>query len=153
MKRIKTLKLIIALLLLVNIGQLAFFFLNHKSDNRKGVARAEAVMQERFGFDERQMNLFIESRNKHRFDIGKLNRTLEELSLAYYSSIDEKQQSVLLDSILTTSAAIYARTHDHFDDIRAICTQEQLSQMDGFIKDLMSKNKRRKPIRKPKKRF
>ena len=150
MKKIKTLKLIIALLLLINIGQVAFFLLSPRFIGNRPFPPKVAI-QERFDLNDAQMSLFIESRDKHRMQVRKLNKTLEDLSLSYYSSLNAAQQSTLLDSITATTKAIYVQTHHHFEEMRAICGADQLPKMDGFIRDLIHRKDRKvppKPTRK-----
>lgn len=94
----------------------------------------------RFSFDDNQVELFEISKTKHMEQSRSLAMELEDASLAYYnySGVNEIKDS-LYSNIEYITQKIYKANSIHFDDVRSICTPEQLPEMDLFIKSLLSR--------------
>lgn len=147
MNKIKTLKIIIGLLLMINLGLLSFFFIRKGPPHHHGSDKGKAQIKKTFNFDDNQMIAFEESRAEHKDKSKTLTRNLHEVSKVYYSTADKVKQAALLDSITTISRQIYLANDEHFSDIRTICRPDQEKHMGKFINTLINR-KGRKPKKK-----
>lgn len=105
---------------------------------------------EKFAFDEEQMKLFYLSRDNHREAMIALNPKLQKASLAYYK---EEKASPNIDDLFAEADkindAIYKINKKHFEEVRAICTKEQLKNFDPFIASLLKTSLNREPDKNP----
>jgi hypothetical protein len=140
MTKITTLKLIIAVLLLLNIVLIGSKMLkpNGPPPLPKGERGKPMEVMDHFGFDEEQMTLFDVSREKHKRAMVTLRPQLEQASLAYYtttySGVDSDAIFAIADSL---NDEIYKANKEHFDELRAICRPDQLKHVDSFIQVLI----------------
>ncbi len=146
MNKTKLLGLLVGLLVLLNVAILSYLFLN-KQDNRPPRGPHNPEMRamriiERFDFDDTQIALFEKSKDKHVEKSKELYKQLEEASVAYYnhSEINATKDS-LYAQVESITQLVYKANDIHFNEVRKICNQEQLSKMDEFIKSLVSNNK------------
>ncbi|MEL6637006.1 MAG: hypothetical protein AAFW73_11625 [Bacteroidota bacterium] len=151
MKKIRTLRLIIGLLLVINVGLLITLILGHPRPTRGGTSREEAVIQRAFDFDESQMRGFRDSRDAHLQGHRTLLEQLEQQGMAFYLGTDSGDKRRQLDAILWTTEQIYQVNDQHFSDIRSLCRPEQVGHLEEFVRSVLQKTARRGP-QKSKKR-
>jgi hypothetical protein len=141
MNKIKTLGILVGVLSVVNIGLLIFIFLGiPKSPGPNGFVdkeKAEKFIQEKFGFDETQMIEFRKSKSDHLQHAKELEMNLENLSRSYYTVDNPEQRDSILNRISEISRNIYENNVIHFDQVRSICTPDQLPEMEHFINGLL----------------
>lgn len=144
MIKTKTLGILAATLALINIG-LVFIIMTGPPKHGgpggfKSLKEAESHIQEKFGFDENQMKSFRESKEKHQKSSGELHEQLDELSGTFYMSDDAQDQDLrdsLLQEINEVSEKIYLNNSRHFDEVRTICSRDQLPELEHFISSLL----------------
>ena len=144
MNKIKLLSILIGLLVLLNVIVLCFFLIGkqhigpingHHIPDRHG-----NNIKESFGFNDNQADLFEISKNKHVEESKSLSKDLKDASLDYYQhseSIETKDS--LYANIQSITQKIYEANDNHFNEVRKICTADQLPQMDEFIKGLLNR--------------
>lgn len=146
---------IILLLTLLNVALVAFLLMGPQkgplgpppADDQT----ATAAIKQNFGFDDQQIEQFVLSRNKHAKKMKALTPKLKEASLAYYQSSKAEEKDSLFQIADQYSDEIYFANNAHFEEVRTICTPEQLPKMNIFINALL--NKDNKKGSKPKKSF
>lgn len=147
-------KAIILGLVILNIALLLFLVLGRKKksgprDHPHNPEFALDRISTHFGFDESQVKLFEASKNKHKNSVNFLYLQLEETSKQYYLvESDEELRDSLLSIITNSNHNIYKSNTLHFDEIRKICTSEQLPKIDRFIQNLISNNSMMKQRKK-----
>lgn len=92
-----------------------------------------------FDFDKDQEAQFEASRETHKSLIASLNTDLKDRTLEYYQATADSTKSKLLIEINDITSKIYQANDTHINDLRAICTEDQLPKVDGFIRQLLKK--------------
>ena len=144
MNKIKLLSLLVGLLVLLNVIVLCFFLF---SKQHRGPINGHHIpdrpgndIKESFGFNDNQADLFEISKGKHVEESKSLSKELKDASLAYYkhsASIEIKDS--LYANVESITQKIYVANDTHFNEVRNICTPDQLPQMDEFIKGLLTR--------------
>ena len=144
MSKTKTLSILVGVLSIVNIGLLIFLFIGiPKGPGPNGFRnkdKAERFIQEKFGFDDEQMSEFQTSKTKHMQNAKDLEIVLENLSRSFYMVSNDEERDSLMKSINEVSAKIYMNNVTHFDEVRSICTADQIPEMENFINGLLMQN-------------
>ncbi|GAB5553054.1 MAG: hypothetical protein Sapg2KO_26450 [Saprospiraceae bacterium] len=144
---------IILLLILLNVALVSFLVMGPQ----KGPGGpppsdrvATASIKQNFEFDDKQIEQFILSRDKHARTMKALTPKLKEASLAYYQSSNIEQKDSLFQIADQYSDEIYFANNAHFEEVRAICRPDQLSKVNTFIGALMGRdeNKGGRPRKK-----
>lgn len=139
MKKIKLLRILVGLLVATNLV-LVFWLMRPKPPGPGGPG-AEARIQRIFGFDEEQMDAFRQSRDELGKSMHQQMQSINDLSIAYYSSSDQHEKDSLLAEVITATESIYALNDNHFDDIRQICREDQIKHLQGLIRSLVLRGK------------
>jgi Spy/CpxP family protein refolding chaperone len=149
-KNNKVLLLVIAALILVNLGLLYYGFLNRNkrvggprgSFNKDSMmARTERKLRNEVGFNDAQIKQYEALRTKH-FD--SLDIKLEELGKAKENFINLVYQPQLSDSSINAAAgkvcekqrSIDEQMLRHFVSVRQLATEEQRPRMDSFLQKI-----------------
>ena len=144
MSKVKILGILVGVLSIINIGLLIFLFLGiPKGPGPEGFRskeKAEQFIQEKFDFDTDQMSKFSESKANHMQNAKDFEIELENLSRSFYMVSNAAKRDSLLKSINDISAKIYINNVTHFDEVRSICTPEQMPEMEKFINGLLMQN-------------
>jgi len=148
MNKTTTLKWLVGLLVLLNIGIIAFMFSSRKPPHRHidNKDKSEKLVQKRFNFDEDQMNRFRSSKEKHESKTTEISKALAESSRAYYQikASDLEKKDSMRNEILLLSNEIYLANDQHFQEMREICRPDQLHELENFINSILGANKRSK---------
>lgn len=151
MKKTKVLSILVVVLAIVNIGLILFLVVGIPPQRGPGMFKdqnpAEAFIKEKFKFDDDQMKAFNESMEKHKSTTRATKEALDKLSRKYYMSTDTSDKSErdgLLDEIGALSNDIYIQNMIHFDEVRNICNEDQVLEMEGFIRSLLKGSHRNK---------
>lgn len=152
MNKIKFLSILVGLLIALNIVVLSFLFVGERGPHDRPDKGPKISIYEKFAFTDNQKELFDISRAKHMEQSKNLARQLEDISIAYYRiKADNQVKDSLYSSIVSISQKIYEANDNHFNEIRKICTVDQLPEMDEFIKGLIRgkghRGNRRKEMR------
>jgi len=140
MNKTSTLKWAIALLAILNIALMVFLWSSkshHKGPHRDSPRGGEAFIQQRFGWDDAQLSLFVKSKKEHGELMKPAQKQLFEVSRMYYLETDTAKQSILNDRVLSITEEIYQINQKHLNDIRSICTPAQLPEVENFIDHLV----------------
>ncbi|MEM0993922.1 MAG: hypothetical protein AAGI49_12865 [Bacteroidota bacterium] len=163
MNKVQILSILVAALLLLNLA------LIYGLTQRSFTAGAEQLSEEermemprrdgqqlhrQMDFNEAQMERFEASKELHRVKMQKYQQQLRKLSKTYYylNATDTLDRTALLAEINQVSNNIYQTNARHFDDLRAICTPEQLPKLDRFIGHLISGHQPPKGAKRPPKK-
>jgi len=127
-------------LLLVNLVLLALFsFPSKPGVSQQGV---KELISEVLAFTEEQKELFGEMAKNHRDLINELDKEEKTLIRQYFDNlnIDNKSQ-INNDSILEEISQVQQKkvslTYAHFEELKSICTEEQLSDFDKIMDAMM----------------
>jgi len=153
MNKVKFLSILVGLLIALNIIILGFLLLKKDANRRVERPRMgnENMIPEQFGFDENQLLEFEKTREEHKESSKALNRQLVDVSMKYYNTLATDTMRIAYQSeVLDITKRIYEVNSKHFDDIRSICNEDQLSNMEHFISTLVNKRERRPAHRRKK---
>jgi len=146
MKNNKLLIAIIVCLVLLNL-LLIGFILSKPGMPGKGKPD-DARLQKMFDFSNDQMAEFKKVKAIHIKEMETLLKSLNDKSNQYYDLSISNSKDELLKEISVIDQQIYIQNLKHFEDIKAICNDDQMDALDKFIKILLHKNKGRKPPKK-----
>lgn len=143
------LKVAVAVLIVLNLGLMLTMILNRPQsppDKLDNLIKPSSF-EDRLGFDNEQKAAFEVSRTTHLNAMQRLKPLLTDASIAYYTA---EGSTELLDSLFDIADryndSIYLVNREHFDDLRRICSPEQLDKLPGFI-EMMSSNRQGPPRR------
>lgn len=148
MNKEKLLILLVSILLIMNVVMVAMFYKHSKrpKEDQRRERMPDKMKDERiishFGFDEAQVKSFLVSKEEHNGKIMPLKESLNEVSKEYYHLTNGESDKVKRDSLLLViedlTKGIYKINLQHFDDIRALCNEKQLDNLDTFISELLN---------------
>ena len=144
MSKSKLLSIAVIGLLLINLGTLAFLFLN-KPPHPPGMGPGRGgegpkrIIIERLGFDKEQIAQYEKLIDGHRRTIRELDEQIKETKNDLYSTLSSGSQ-LNKDSLQIRLGEIQKQiesTHySHFADIKKLCRPEQLKYFDDLTKEL-----------------
>lgn len=136
MNNIKSLKIIIVFLLLINIGTISFMWINrpHPKDQVGGFFEKELQ------FTPKQVSLFEGLKEEHRSKMDVLKEESKKLHDTYFDllknpSIDTATISKVATEIANVKKNEELVTFYHFQKVRAICDEKQKIKFDNIIKE------------------
>ena len=139
-------------LLLSNII-LAYFLWQKPLRPRPG--QQKKVVIERLHFDENQVKEYEVLIKKHQDDITETEGKVMALKTALYKSLAANGNPLVKDSLINelgkTQIAIENVHYQHFQDIRKLCNEKQLSNYDSLTNDI-AKIFAKPPIKMPHKK-
>lgn len=148
----KNLLIIIAVLLLTNIGVLAYFLWYKKPpekqeqhDNRNnGIADQ---LQKEVGFTPEQLEQYKQLRDKQRGTIRPMYDEMRKAKDSLFrllkdSVISDSATRVASDRIAERQKMLDLQTFTYFRKVRELCTTEQLPKYDSLIQNMFSKMNR-----------
>jgi periplasmic protein CpxP/Spy len=144
MEKTKLLTFAVIALLILNLGTLGFLFATGpKGEHHPPHGRPEPkeIIIERLHFNEKQQAEYEELIKEHRKHIREVEDKIRASKDELYQLLKEKVYDGVKKDRLFTSLATYQReieiTHfNHFEDIKRICTQEQLSDFNELTEEL-----------------
>ena len=142
MNKIKLLSILVGLQLALNIVALSFLFLNKDRSHERPHTREQkdSGLKEQFGFNDDQMQSFQISKEKHQEESKILRHELADASTNYYNTeVGDSNRIEHYTEVMDLTKRIYEVNTQHFDDVRSICTQDQLPTMEKFIRSLTRK--------------
>ena len=149
----KFLKTVIVVLLIINIGTLAFMWKKMPGHGMPPPPQeiGRYLMHE-LKFTDEQVKQYEQLREEHRNSIDHLRRQSRNLHDAFFdllsaSPVDSSKVNELADSIVSLQKQIEISTYYHFQKVRTLCTPEQQQQFDKVIKDALAMMAPRPPGR------
>lgn len=146
-KKIRSLILIIAFLLITNITLLLFLVSGRNSDNiatNRDLNIVGSFLKDSIGFDKKQMDMYQHFR-KADFEKGKpVFDSIRAAKNRFYENIYSDSAA---DSTVNKSAADISKKQmavdmhmlQHFRNLRSICTPKQLPKFDSLFKNIVEK--------------
>lgn len=146
MEKTKLLRVSVIALLLLNFGILFFlFFTESKKEsvpthfgNRR---EPKAIIIEKLHLDNQQINDYQLLINWHRSQIRSLEDTIRNSKNELYlllnnEPIDLAKKDSLIDHLSQLQKEIESTHFKHFQDIKKLCTKEQLKDYESLTKEL-----------------
>lgn len=150
----KVLNIAVIALLAINLGTLTMLWMKpgkHKGPrHHKGDPIAQTLKNE-VGFDDEQLAAFQDLKEGHREkieDIHQSNRDLRE-QLHSVESNNANLADSLSSALGANIASIELVTWQHFQDIRALCTEEQKDKLDDLLHSIARKLGPPRPKHRP----
>jgi protein CpxP len=146
-KKIRSLILIIAFLIVTNIVMLLFFVFSKPCVHNpppKDENLVATFLQNEIQFDEKQMDLY---QNIRKNDFDKAKPAFEALRNAKNSFYQNIHKDDVPDSVIKKSASIIGKRQinvdmlmlKHFKNVRKLCTEQQLPKFDSLFKNVIAK--------------
>jgi Spy/CpxP family protein refolding chaperone len=143
MNKLRFLWATIILLLLLNLGTLAWLFYSHnKQEGRRPPGGAADFIVEQLQLDQQQQEQFFELRKQHRATIRQAQEEDKNLHDTYFGLLKtDNPDKKLVDSVAVLLAAqrsrMEAANFDHFAQLRKICRDGKQKQLfDETIDDI-----------------
>ena len=134
MNKVKVLSLLTLLLAVLNVALIGVFAL--KKDKQKGPHRPiKAIVSERLGFDQDQVKRYESAIKEHRQLVGDMQREKQTLKKELFGMIgagNSAEESRIIRKLADLQVRIEKGHFDHFEEIRSICTSEQLPAFEEF---------------------
>lgn len=135
----------ITLLVILNLALLSIFALPkfmQSSNNKKHNQGAGYYMANRVGFDEAQLNEYRTLLENYRANRSELQKTMDSKRKELYDLLKvEGDHAEQVDSLTYEIGILSSETekvsYQHFANIRAICTPEQLVKLDNMLNEAM----------------
>ncbi|RYD57071.1 MAG: periplasmic heavy metal sensor [Sphingobacteriales bacterium] len=139
-------RIVITLLLLINIGTLAFVWMD-RNDGAKpqmhhiGPPHVDEMIIERLKLDDKQIEQFEELKHEHHSQMVEIQRQSGSLHNALFQLLKtDHVDTVYRDSILHRLQLLDKEkelaTFDHFQKLRGILAPNQQSNFDDFVEEL-----------------
>ncbi len=147
----------ILILLIANLGLLAFIIMKPNTRNSRKENSPKKNIIKRLGFDETQSETFLGLVNFHREEIitydEKIKIEKQELfSLLGQTNIEQTKADSLTSNIANLQKEIELLHFSHFKKIKAMCKEEQIEKFNLLSKDIVDifNRKKVKTMRKKK---
>lgn len=143
MKRIHLLVIMVVVLVLLNVGTLGFLVLNRPLGphplHMKGEHGPKARIEERLSFTEEQKKAFQDLIEEHQEQIRKKDEEMMAARNILYAQLSDGEADQN-DSLLAAIGRIQEEVEQihvaHFEQIRGLCTAEQLPAYNELTKEL-----------------
>ncbi|MES2411227.1 MAG: hypothetical protein V4535_07250 [Bacteroidota bacterium] len=145
MEKTKLLTITIIGLLLLNLGTLGFLFLTgskvHQRSHEGGRPEPKEIIIDKLHFDSHQQKEYAKLIKWHRGEITKLDDTIRGAKNELYNQlsqadVDEKIKDSLITVINTNQKQIEETHFKHFEDIKKLCSKEQMDDFDSLTEEL-----------------
>lgn len=133
----------IALLVLVNIGTLAYLWLGKPKEMQPGnrpAGDAKNFIVQQLQLDQRQQQQFDSLRTIHFNEMNNYRKQMRELKDALFDKLKQPQDSGYISAaqqIGALQSQMDLSTFHHFKALRAICTQSQQAKFDNIIQEVL----------------
>ncbi len=140
MEKTKLLTLSIIGLLLLNLGTLGFFWMNHLHESRMLVGpQLKERIAEELQFDEAQKEVFELLVKDHQMRSQQIRLEIEQAKKEYYQIGGRSKGS--LNALMTLKNA-YGKldelNYQHFEQIRGICRGDQIKKFEALVQKILS---------------
>lgn len=138
MSKVKLLSLLAAVLFLINLVLIGFLFL--KPGKHGPGEGPKKLIIERLNLNREQVVQYEALIREHRKSIHQADRELREAKNQLYQTLSHHATDSLQQLMLEKTAKIHQHIEEihyrHFQDIRALCSPEQLPAFDSLRRDL-----------------
>ena len=126
-------------LLVINIVLVAVFSFRPRIPMRQGGIKEEISIE--LGFTEEQRSIFDGLANNHRESIHALDKEEQELVRSFFSQLSSDQsnenQEIQIREILQLEREKIMVTYHHFEELKALCNEEQLSKFNRVMERIV----------------
>ena len=142
MDKIKVLTVAVVALLLLNFGTLGFLLLaGPKHDRRPPHREPKEIIIDQLQMDATQQTAYQKLINSHRGTIDRLDHQSRSTKNELYLQLTQKTVDIKAKDSLIARLANYQKeieeTHfKHFQDIKNLCTPEQMNRFDDLTEEL-----------------
>jgi cell division protein YceG involved in septum cleavage len=138
--RKKTWVALFVLILLINLGTLGFFWMNHLHESRMLVGpQLKERIAEELQFDEAQKEVFELLVKDHQMRSQQIRLEIEQAKKEYYQIGGRSKGS--LNALMTLKNA-YGKldelNYQHFEQIRGICRGDQIKKFEALVQKILS---------------
>jgi periplasmic protein CpxP/Spy len=137
MNRVKYLSIISAVLLLSNFAMIGFILLRKPPLHDRGPRN---IVIEKLHFDEQQIAAYDTLINAHREALKSRNEAVLKLKKDLYNGLNQSPNPSVKDSLLLEISKVQSsieETHyTHFEDLKALCKDNQRQDFEAFTKEL-----------------
>lgn len=132
-----------ALILIINLGTLVFFWLGHLHEQRMlDGPQLKEVIADELNFDEQQRNKFEVFVKEHQDKSAQIRRKIEKAKITYYQlNSPESIKIAHLMDLTNAYGELDQLNFKHFQDIRSICSKEQSKKFDVLMQQIISSGK------------
>lgn len=138
----KLLLLIIAVLLLINIGTLWYFIGSRPSHETKEKSGFTEVFRKEIGFDSDQLKQFAEMRKRHHEASKPAFEALRKSKEDYYAlllnpAVSDSVKTAAENLVGRRQAQLDSTVFAHFVELRKLCKPDQLTSFDSSMQRLI----------------
>jgi predicted nuclease with TOPRIM domain len=139
---------ILVLLNLVLIGLIVGPQFGKKEYDRRDGDRRSAYIAKKLGFTEVQKEAYNQLNTNHRAETKALQQKVDEMRremfrLSRLSDVPVEQVDSLTNEIGSLVSNMEFRTYEHISNVRALCTPEQLQQLDSLVQRMIKSRRDR----------
>lgn len=144
MQKTRFISILAAGLLLSNIALVAYIFWGHMGHNpppRQGHEGPRDIIIERLQFSDAQVAQYDKLIQQHRRAVNESDEQLVALKNALYATLtglDVHAQDSLINAITQAQRDMEYVHYRHFEDIKKLCTPQQLTDFNALAADLAS---------------
>jgi Spy/CpxP family protein refolding chaperone len=133
---------ILVVLNLILIGLIIGPKLGKKEYDRRGGDRRSAYVAKKLGFTENQKETYDSLNVSHRQETRALQQKVDEKRREMFRLTQSKNASIEKADSLTNEIGLLVsdiefRTYEHISNVRALCTPEQLVQLDSLAQRMI----------------
>jgi protein CpxP len=136
------LKIVIIVLILLNIGTLAFLWVQktgiHHPPHQGGPFE---FLSHELGLSEQQREQYSHLRDEHHHAVEELQEKGREMRHHFFELLKQENNSTMVDQLAADIAGnqkqIELITFEHFQKVRSICTPEQQKKFDEVIQEAL----------------
>lgn len=139
MSKIRLLTILSIGLLICNIVLIAFLVIG-KPHHPRNIEGPKKMIVEKLSFDENQINAYDELINSHQETINGLDADLKVLKKELYSLLpkdgSDLERNEIIQKISEIQKTIELNHFKHFQDIKALCNEDQIEKFNNLSKEL-----------------
>jgi len=150
----KSFTIIIAILVIMNLGTLTLLWIGRPSNMRTPVqtmgphheqVQIQQLLQEELGFDQYQVESYLQMRMDHQQKTMHFEHEIMELKRQMFEEVlNEGQPAVLSESLLAViqdrNAQLDRLTFQHLVDLKKLCRSDQQDKLQMLIHELFMKS-------------
>ncbi|MEH0152787.1 hypothetical protein V6R21_01510 [Limibacter armeniacum] len=131
MSKLKLYKLVAILLLLINLGMVAFFVLTKPDHRHPGSRPLHMLLQ----LDKQQEQHFLTLAHKHQQAIREIDQKQQDLLVQYFSALQQETtpSQEILAKIQMEEGKKIVLTYQHFHDVKTMLKPSQKPFFDQFM--------------------
>lgn len=144
---------VLVLLNLVLIGLVVGPKMGKRDRDQRDGDRRSAYIAKKLGFTQEQKQAYDSLNSSHRAETKALQQKVDDTRRRMFRLTQEEDVSVEAVDSLTNEIGILVsdmefRTYEHISNIRALCTPEQLQELDSLVQRMIKSRREREAEKK-----